>query len=153
MLSNTPALVLRTVPYGETSLVVAAYTRLYGLQHYMVKGARTTGKKGQSLRPYLQPGALLELVVYHHQTEQLQYIREIRWATVYRRVLSSVVHHAVAVFMVEMLGKCIRQSEPNPELYDGVTAYFQLLDEAEPGVVANLPLHFTLFLFSAFFQI
>jgi DNA repair protein RecO (recombination protein O) len=116
------------------------------MQAYMVKGARSTGKKGESLRPYLQPGALLDMVVYHHPTEHLQYIREMRWAKVYARVLSSVVHHAVATWMIELLTKCIRQSEPNPELFETTEQYFTLLDEAEPGVVANLPLHFALYL-------
>jgi DNA repair protein RecO (recombination protein O) len=146
MLQNTRAIILRTVPFGETSLVVTAFTRVYGLQSYMVKGARSTGKKGQSLRPYLQPGALLDLVVYHHPTEHLQYIREMRWAKVYDKVLSSVVHHSIADFMLELLIKCIRQSEPNPVLFDAVENYFLLLDVAEPGVMANLPLHFALFL-------
>jgi DNA repair protein RecO (recombination protein O) len=146
MLHNTRSIVLRAVPFGDTSLVVTALTRVYGLQSYMVKGARSTGKKGQSQRPYLQPAALLDLVAYHHPTEHLQYIREMRWSKVYSKVLSSVVHHAVADYMLELLIKCIRQSESNPELYDAVENYFILLDEADPGVVANLPLHFSLFL-------
>jgi DNA repair protein RecO (recombination protein O) len=147
MINSTYAIILRTVPFGETSLVVSAFTKAYGLQSYLVKGARSTGKKGQSLRPYLQPGALLDLVVYHHEgTDHLQYIREMRWAKVYNRVLTSVVHNAVATFMVELLTRCIRQSEPNADLYSRVEAYFLLLDEAEAPVVANLPLHFTLFL-------
>ncbi len=146
MLSNTRAIILRTVPFGETSLVVTAFTENHGLQSYMVKGARTTGKKGQSLRPYLQPGALLSLVVYHHPTDQLQYIREMSWAHVYTQVLTHVVRHTVAVFMVELLTKCIRHSEPNPALYAEAENYFLLLDVAEPAVMANLPLHFALWL-------
>lgn len=146
MLHNTRAIILRTVPFGDTSLVVTAITRVYGLQSYLVKGARSTGKKGQSLRPYLQPGAILELVAYHHPTEHLQYIREMSWAKVYNRVLTSVVHHAVAGFMLELLLKCLRLSESNPEFYDAIESYFVLLDEAESGVVANIPLHFAIFL-------
>ena len=147
MINNTHAIILRTVPFGETSLVVSAFTKAYGLQSYLVKGARSTGKKGQSLRPYLQPGALLDLVVYHHEgTDHLQYIREMRWARVYSKVLTSVVHNAVATFMVELVTRCIRQSEPNPGLYTVIEQYLVLLDEAESPVVANLPLHFALYL-------
>ena len=146
MLTQTKAIILRTVPYGDTSLVVTALTEAYGLQTYMVKGARSTGKKRQTLRPYLQPAALLSLVVYHHGNEHLQYIRDMAWTKVYQRVLSSVLHHAVALWMVELLTKCIRQSETNPPLFAGAEQFLILLDEAEPGVVANLPLHFALFL-------
>lgn len=134
------------MPFGETSLVVTAFTQAHGLQSYMVKGARGTGKKGRSFRPFLQPGALLSLVVYHHHSDQLQYIREMSWAHVYRQVLTNVVHNAVAVFMIELLTKCIRHSEPNPDLYAETESYFLLLDSADPAVVANLPLHFALWL-------
>jgi DNA repair protein RecO (recombination protein O) len=146
MLTNTHAIILRTVPFGESSLVVTAFTQVYGLQSYMVKGARSSGKKGQSLRPYLQPGALLSLVVYHQPSSHLQYIREMSWAHVYQQVLTNVVHNSVAVFMVELLTKCIRQSEPFPELYAETEDYFVLLDTADPAVIANLPLHFALWL-------
>jgi DNA repair protein RecO (recombination protein O) len=136
------------VPYGDTSLVVTGFSRAFGLQGYMVKGARSIGKKGQSLRPYLQPGAMLEVVVYHHPSNQLQYIREMRWAKVYQNVLTSVVHNAVAIFMIELVTKCISQSEPNEPLFEEIAQYLTLLDEAESGVIANLPLHFALFLAS-----
>ncbi len=146
MLTNTQAIVLRTVPYGDTSLVVTAFTEAYGLQSYLVKGARSTGKKGQSLRPYLQPGAWLDLVVYHHQTSQLQYIRDMQWANIWQRVLTSVVHNAIATFIVELVSKCIRETETNKALFESITQYLTLLDEADPPVVANIALHFALFL-------
>ncbi len=144
MLQNTRAIVLRTVNFGETSLVVSCFTEMYGQQSYLVKGARSTGKKGQSMRPYLQPGALLDLVVYYQAEKNLQYIRELRWAKVYQRVLSNVLHHGVATYMIELLSKCMKQTEPNPELFSMMEQYLMVLDEAEPAVVANLPLHFTL---------
>ncbi len=144
MLHQTKAIVLKTVNFGETSLIVQAFTEAFGLQSYLVKGARSTGKKGQSLRPYLQPGALLDLVAYHQEEKNLQYIREMRWNKVYQKVFSSVVHHGVAIYMIEMLGKCIRQTEPNKVLFLMAEQYLLLLDEAEPSVVANLPLHFAL---------
>jgi len=142
MLQQTKAIVLKTVNFGETSLIVQAFTEVFGLQSYLVKGARSTGKKGQSLRPYLQPGAILDLVAYHQEEKNLQYIREMRWHKVYQKVFSSVLHHGVAIFMIELMGKFIRQTEPNKVLFDMAELYLVLLDEADPSVVANLPLHF-----------
>jgi DNA repair protein RecO (recombination protein O) len=52
----------------------------------------------------------------------------------------------VATYIVELLTKCIKQAEPNPELFEKAVQYFTLLDEADAGVVANLPLHFALYL-------
>ena len=144
MLLQTKAIVLRTVEFGDTSLIVTCFTQAAGLQSYLVKGARTTGKKGQSMRPYLQPAALLDLVVYQQPQKNLQYIREMRWAAVYKKVLQQVLHTGVAIFMIELLQKSISQHEADPDFFAWVESYLLLLDEAEPAVVANLPLHFAL---------
>jgi DNA repair protein RecO (recombination protein O) len=144
MLHKTKAIVLRAVPYSESSLVVTAYTELFGLQSYMVKGARRVNKKGNSQSPYFQPAAILDLVVYHNEGNQLQIIKETKWAVVYEGVLSAVVRNAVALFMVEMLAKCIRQQEVNASLFRFAEQNLLILDVAETAVVANLPLHFAL---------
>jgi DNA repair protein RecO (recombination protein O) len=48
--------------------------------------------------------------------------------------------------MVERLHKCLRQPEPNPELFYFIEDAFIHLDEAEGPVLANYPLFFTLHL-------
>jgi DNA repair protein RecO (recombination protein O) len=144
LLHKTKAIVLRTIPYGDTSLIVSAYTELFGLQSYIVKGARRVSKKGGGQAPYFQPSALLDLVVYHNDQKQLQIIKEIKWAYLYQYVLSNVLKNSVALFMVEMLSRCVKQPETNEELFQFVETNLRILDEGEPAVVANLPLHYSL---------
>jgi DNA repair protein RecO (recombination protein O) len=144
MLHTTKAIVLRSVPYGDTSLVVTAYTERFGMQSYLVKGARKTSKKSGGQAMYFQPAALLELVVYHNELKQLQTIRELKWSTVYSNVLSSVTKNSVALFIVEMLSRSIKQSEPNADLFNLIESNLLILDETSPAVAANLPLHFAL---------
>lgn len=144
MLHKTKAIILRTTPYGETSLIVSAYTELFGQQSYMVKGARKVSKKGGSQSQMYQPGAILELVAYHNELKQLQMIKEARWSFLYQQVMSQVVKNAVALYIIELLGKCMRQPETNEELFAFVEQTLQILDEAEPAVTANLPLYFSL---------
>jgi DNA repair protein RecO (recombination protein O) len=144
MLHKTKAIILRTVAYGETSLVVSAYTELFGLQSYIIKGARKVSKKGASQSPYFQPAALLDLVVYHNELKQLQIIKEVRWCVLYNEVLSNVTKYSVALFMVELLGKCIKQTETNTELFAFAEHSLLVLDETALAVTANLPLHFSL---------
>jgi DNA repair protein RecO (recombination protein O) len=144
MLQSTEALILRVVPYSDTSLIVSALTRRYGLQQYMVKGARQQSKKGGSKTSFLQPGALLDLVVYYHEQKQWQLIKEMNWAYVYTQVMASISRNAIALFMVELLSKSIRQTESQEELYDFVRTNFLLLDTCDQAVAANLPLFFSL---------
>ena len=44
MTHKTKGIVLRTVKYGETSLVAIILTELFGVQTYMVNGVRTSKK-------------------------------------------------------------------------------------------------------------
>ncbi|MEO6932134.1 MAG: recombination protein O N-terminal domain-containing protein, partial [Chitinophagaceae bacterium] len=41
MILSTKGIVLRSVKYGETSLVSSIYTLSHGLQSYMINGVRT----------------------------------------------------------------------------------------------------------------
>ena len=146
MLHKTKAIILRSRPYGDTSLIVSAYTDVFGLQSYMVKGARGQTKKRGSQAMYFQPAALLEMVVYHNELKQLQSIKEVRWHTLYNEIHSDVTRNSVALFMVELFSKNTRQSEPNPELFAFMEDNLRILDETPLSVTANLPLHYALHL-------
>ncbi|MCU0395579.1 MAG: DNA repair protein RecO [Chitinophagaceae bacterium] len=144
MLQQTKAIILRIVPYGDTSLIVSAFTERYGIQQYMVKGARKASRKGSSQSSFLQPGALLDLVVYHNELKQLQIIREMKWAWVYTQVMANISRNAIALYMVELLSKCLRQPETNADLFAFAEQHLLLLDQCDNAVAANLPLYFTL---------
>jgi DNA repair protein RecO (recombination protein O) len=61
-----------------------------------------------------------------------------------------VITHAVALFMIELLQKCLKQPEPNPELFYFMEDSLTSLDESTGKVQANFPLFFALHL-SGFF--
>jgi DNA repair protein RecO (recombination protein O) len=146
MLQKTKGLVMRSVKYGETSLVVTVFTELFGLQSYMVSGVRKTSSKGASSAGQYQPGALLDLVVYHQGQKNLQRIRESGWSYIYRNLYTDIRKNAVALFMVELLQKCLRQPEPMPDLFQFTEDALRHLDEAHPLVAANYPVYFALHL-------
>lgn len=146
MIHATKGVVLRTVAYGETSLICTLYTELFGMQSYIVKGVRQRQRKGANKAAYFQPGAILDLEVYHTDGKNLQYIRSYHWGYVYAQLYSSIVRHSVALYMVELLLHSLKQPEGNPELYYLLENSLLQADKALPAVVANLPLYFTLHL-------
>jgi DNA repair protein RecO (recombination protein O) len=137
---------LRTVKYGETSIIVTIFTELFGVQSYLVNGVRTSTKKGTGKANLFQPTALLDLVVYHNELKHLNRIKEFRWSYLYQHILSDVRKNAVALFMVELLTKCLKQPESNPELFHFTEDIFMKLDEGSDAMMANLPLFFALHL-------
>jgi DNA repair protein RecO (recombination protein O) len=141
---KTRGIVLRTVKYGETSAIITIHTELFGLQSYLINGIRTTSKKGPGKANLFQPAAILDLIVYHNELKNLQRVKEFKWGYLYQHLFFDVIKNAVALFMVELLQKCLKQPESNAELYHFIEDAFIHLDGSQETAVANYPLFFAL---------
>jgi DNA repair protein RecO (recombination protein O) len=146
MIHKTKGIVLRTVKYGETSIVATIFTELFGLQSYLVNGVRTIPKKGTARANLFQPAAVLDLVAYHSEFKNLQRLKEFRWATLYQHLFSDVRKNAVAMFMIELVSKCLKQPETNTDLYYFVEDALEHLDRGNDKVMANFPIFFAIHL-------
>lgn len=145
MTHKTKGIVLRSIKYGETSLVVTIFTELFGIQTYMVNGVRTS-KKTAAKANYFQPAAILDLVVYHSDNKSMQRIKEFSWAHIYSALLGDVIKNGIGCFMAELLHKCLKQPETNADLYNFCEESFLQLDQSNKTVTANFALFFTLHL-------
>jgi len=145
MLHNTKGIVLRVTKYGDTSIILTAYTELFGLQQYIVKGVRVTSKKGANKGVFYQPAAILQMEVYHSPMKQLQMIKDVNWDFVYQNIYSDVLRNAVATYIVEVLQQTM-QPEPHPELFYLIEDTFKQLDKGGPHLVGNLPIYFLIHL-------
>ena len=145
MTHKTKGIVLRSVKYGETSLVVTIYTELFGAQTYMVNGARSAKRTGNKAVMF-QPAAILDLEVYHNEQKSMQRIKECSWAFLYQHILSDVIKNSIALYMVELLYKTLKQPESNSQLFYFCEDALLQLDIAEKNVAANFALFFSLHL-------
>jgi DNA repair protein RecO (recombination protein O) len=146
MIHATKGIVLRTVKYGDTSIITSVYTELFGIQQYIVKGVRQSTKTSAGKASYFQPGAMLSLEVYHNELKQLQFIKEYSWAYMYEQVLFDVVKNTVAMYVMELLQHSLKQPEANPELFYLIEDTLKQLDKGSATLTGNLPLYFTLHL-------
>ncbi|MDB5190759.1 MAG: repair protein RecO [Segetibacter sp.] len=144
MTHKTKGIVLRTIKYGETSIIASVYTELFGIQSYIVKGVRQAVKKGAGKSIFFQPAAILDMVVYKNEFKNLQFIKEYEWSFLYENVLFDVVKNTVAMYVVEMLQHALKQPEASPELYYLAEDTLKQLDKGNTVLTANLPLYFTL---------
>jgi DNA repair protein RecO (recombination protein O) len=142
MIYTTKGIVLRTIKYGETSVIANIFTEMFGLQSYIVNGARSSSKSSKA--HFFQPSSILEMQVYHNELKNLQRIKELRWSVLYKNILSNVTKNGVALFMVELLQKCLKQPEANADLFHFCEAAFMQLDVAADDVTANFPIYFAL---------
>lgn len=142
MVYKTRGIVLRSIRYGETSVVTNIFTELFGMQSYLINGVRT-GKSKVSKANLLQPANILDLVVYHRDNKNLQRLSDFRYAYLYRSLYADVIKNSIALFFAELLDKTLKEPESYPELFHFTSDALEWMDGHHEGF-ANLPLYFML---------
>jgi DNA repair protein RecO (recombination protein O) len=143
MLQNTRGIVLRSVKYGDTSLIVTIFTEVWGIETYIVQGVRTSKASGNKAG-FFQPGTLLELVVYHNAQKNMQRIREYRYDHIYTSIQEDIVKNSVLLFCVEVVLRTLPEHGEHPELFDFTHHILTELDKRPAVDVANMPLYFAI---------
>lgn len=140
---KTRGIVLRSIKYGETSLVVSVYTSVFGLQSYIINGIRTYSKNSSNKAAFFQPATLLNMEVYHNSFKQINRIKEYQLAAINNNIFSHVIRNGVAQYMVELLSKCLKEPESNQNLFDFMEDSLIHLNACPDEVMANFPVFFT----------
>lgn len=147
---KTKGLVLRTVKYGETSVISTVYTELFGLQSYIVNGIRKASKNGSNKAAFFQPAVLLDMEVHHNGLKQLNRIKEYRLAYIHEGLFSDVLRNGIAQYMVELLTKCLREPENNAELFAFLEDSLNHLNSCNQAIMANFPVFYAVHLSNFF---
>jgi DNA repair protein RecO (recombination protein O) len=129
MIFKTSGVVFRLTKYGETSVIVSIFTSQFGLQSYIVNGARSKSGKGRIA--LYQPLTLLDLVVYHKETGGIMRIKEVKCLYPYQHVTTDVRKTTIALFIEEVLNKSIKEEGHPGELCDFLIRSFIHLDSTE----------------------
>lgn len=130
MLQTTRAIVLRTIRYGDKSVVLRAYTERSGLRSFMVR----TGGKGPSRTAALQPLSRVELVVPEAGEGELRTVRELRIERPYSRLQQEPLRGVLLLFVQEVFDRTLREESADTRLYAFVQ---EVLETADTG--AELP--------------
>jgi DNA repair protein RecO (recombination protein O) len=132
MIFKTKGIVFRFTRYGETSIIVNIFTELFGLQSYIVNGVRT--KKATINIALFQPLTILDMVVYHKENAGILRIKEVKCFYPYRAIPSDIRRESVAMFVVEMLNKAVKEQSHPQELYGFLEHSLIELDSIVHGV-------------------
>lgn len=137
MTITTLGIVLSSLKYGDSSLIVRIFTRAAGLKTYMVKGVLKS-RRGKLKSAYFQPLTQLELVVSHREKAEMHYIREAKISFPYSSLPIHWTKQAIVLFLSEVLTKAIREEEKNEPLFDYIASSLQWLDAHEEVVNFHL---------------
>jgi DNA repair protein RecO (recombination protein O) len=141
MLIKTRGIILRTIKYRESSLILEVYTELKGLRKYIISGVRSRRAKTQA--GLLQIMSLVELVAYEREDRDLTRIKEVRPAEIYQRIPFDFRRGSLGLFLAEVARKTIREREENTPLFRFLYATFLFLDRTTDPI-GNLHLHYLL---------
>src|ERR1051326_6229774 len=139
MISKTRGIVLRTTDFSDTSIISRIYTEQFGIQSYLIKGAKR--KKAGIKANLFQPLSILNLVVYKKEKKQLQTLKEAKPEIHFNSIPHDLVKTSILFFINEILVKCLHEVEKNPALFSFLHETVQTLDSAEKNF-SNLHLIF-----------
>jgi DNA repair protein RecO (recombination protein O) len=140
--NKTQGIVLQSLRYGDSSLIVKVFTRDFGLRSYMVKGAFNHNAKNK-----VALFQNLNIISYVESDKpivaSLGYLKDVQLTCVYRSLPFEMKKSAIVLYTSELLSKTLVVQEQNVPLYDFVVQSLQWLDLVEAHY-ANFSLFFTL---------
>lgn len=115
MIVTTPAIVLHSRPYGESSRIVTLYTRDYGRMGVVARGV---SRPRSRLAALLQPMSHISVVVYTKEGRDLQNLSAAE--TLSRSASQSISLEALTagLSVVELVNAVTLDHDPNYHLFD-----------------------------------
>lgn len=146
MQENLRGIVLRTVKYGDTSLIVDLFTESRGRMSFMASTVRP--KRATRTTSFWQP---LSLVAFsadiRPNTQRLPKPAEVHTYYNYIDLPFSPVKSTLALFLTEFLSAALREEKENVPLYRYIESSLQWLDMvSDPSAMANFHLVFLMHL-------
>ena len=139
---KTEGIVLQSVRYGDTSLIVKVFTRKQGLKSYMLKGAFNRGSKNRAAL-FQNLNVINYVEVGKPKSGTLNYLKDAQLSLVYHSLPVVMNKSAIMMYVSELLSKTITEQEQNEGLFDFIVSSLQWLDLVEQDY-ASFPLFFTL---------
>jgi len=138
---TTKAIILSSLKYGDTNLIVKCYTQEEGVKTYLIRGVLKPKKSGLKAA-YFQPLTQLRIVANHNSKNTLNSIKELQVIHPYKTFHTDIVKQSVVLFLSEVLSNSIQEEEQNLALYEYLETAFIWLDVHDR--VANFHLLFLL---------
>lgn len=124
---STKAIVLSSLKYSDSSLIVKCYTFEEGVKSYLIRGI-LKAKKGGLKVAYFQPLNQLKMVVNHNNKGALNSIKEVHITYPYKSIYTNIVKQSIVLFLSEILSNCIQEEEENTALFGYLETAFMWLD-------------------------
>lgn len=139
MLEKTRAIVLHSLKYGDTRLIVDVLTESHGRLAFLVPLSKSA--KGKMKRQYFQPLMLLDVQFDFRVNQNLLRLKSVSVSYPYVGIPFSPIKTSISLFLAEFLLYSTRYEQVNQHLFSFVSQSMMWLD-ASQGEIANFHLVF-----------
>jgi DNA repair protein RecO (recombination protein O) len=127
----TPAIVLRTRPFGESDKIVSFLTQDLGKITGIAKGAKRSRRRFINS---LEPFSLINLHIQDHVNRSLAFIVAADLLVGFKQLVTSLVKISYASYMIEITEGLIAEREENHSVFKHLRDGLSYLDENEPSL-------------------
>jgi len=128
MFETTRGIVLKSIRHKEKNYILQVYTQNHGRLTFILHGVSTKKKNKLSYLSMLQPLTFVEIAFNYKTNKEIQVIKEIHCPQPYQSVPFDIKKSSIALFISEVLVKCLHEEEMNPKLYKFLEISFSSLD-------------------------
>lgn len=112
---RTPALILKSIDWSETSKILTCFSKDFGKISLMVRGAK---RPKSNFRGLCEPLHHIDLIYDFKEQRDLNIVREIDLNTNYSDALSQKYEHFYYTLgLMELLDVCLEDSDANQEIF------------------------------------
>ena len=111
---DTSAIVLKTFPYGETSLISRCFTKEKGKVSFIIKGAQS---KKNLIAPYFQPLSYIQIIYNEKEKRDLQIVSNVHFNKIWLKVSQSLKKMTLLQSILEITDFSLEMNDPHPGLF------------------------------------
>lgn len=132
MLKRTRGIVLGSLKFKETSIIVKVFTEAYGTQSFIINGVRSSRSKGKAA--LYQALSLLDLIIYYKEGKGLLRISEAKLTTPFQEIPYHPVKRTIGIFLTEFFAKVLKEEEVNSDLFEFIFYAIAYFDHQQKGI-------------------
>lgn len=143
MQHKTRGIVLHNSAYSDIYSITLIYTEEFGMTSYL--RAKPKSRKTRTPQSLFHALSVLDLDVEHRNLRDIQRIKEAKVHIPLVSLLIDPVKSAICIFLAELIGKTVRETQPNKSLFDFLLQSVQVLELTDKSC-ANFHLVFMVIL-------
>ncbi|SVA44536.1 uncharacterized protein METZ01_LOCUS97390 [marine metagenome] len=126
MIVHTPAIVLKSFPYSDTSIIARCFSKDQGKVSIIVKGARS---KSSPKTAHFQPLGYIEMIYNNKPDRGLQVLSKVDFIEFWPRIIEDLKAVTLSMTILEITDKTLSENDPYPGLFNTLVNVLRMYNE------------------------